>query len=55
MIKNIAGNNTTINCDYSLEAIMPSNGYSEVSSVAIGTGSCIFVNDGFLWIQFNCN
>ena len=55
MIKNIAGNNTTINCDYSLEAIIPSNGYSEVSSVTIGAGSCIFVNDGFSWIQFNCN
>ena len=54
-IKNIAGNNTTINCDYSLEAIIPSNGYSEVSSVTIGAGSCIFVNDGFSWIQFNCN
>ena len=55
MIKNIAGNNTTINCDYSLEAIIPSNGYSEVSSVTIVAGSCIFVNDGFSWIQFNCN
>ena len=55
MIKNIAGNNTTINGDYSLEAIIPSNGYSEVSSVTIGAGSCIFVNKGFSWIQFNCN
>lgn len=55
MIKNIAGNNTTINCDYSLEAIIPSNGYSNVNSVTIGAGSCIFVNEGFSWIQFNCN
>ena len=50
MIKNIAGNNTTINCDYSLEAILPANGYSEVSFVTLVAGSCIFVNDGFLWI-----
>ena len=55
MIKNIDGNNTTINCDYSLEAIIPSNVYSEASSVTIGAGSCIFVSDGFSWIQFNCN
>ena len=55
MSENIAGNNTTINCDYSLEAIIPSKGYSEVSSVTIVAGSCIFDNDGFSWIQFNCN
>ena len=55
MVKNIDGNNTTINCDYSLEAIIPSNGYSEVSSVTIGAGSSIGVNKGFSWIQFNCN
>ena len=47
MIKNIAGNNTTINCDYSLEAIIPSNGYSEISSVTIGASSSIFVNEAF--------
>ena len=47
MVKNIDGNNTTINCDYSLEAIIPSNGYSEVSSVTIGARSCIFVNEAF--------
>ena len=47
MSENIAGNNTTINCDYSLEAIIPSNGYSEISSVTIGAGSCIFVNEAF--------
>ena len=55
MIKNIAGNNTTINCDYSDDVIIPSNGYSNVNSVTIGAGSCIFVNEGFSWIQFNCN
>ena len=55
MIKNVAGNNTTINCGYLYEAIIPSNGYSKVNSVTIGAGSCIFVNDGFSWLQFNCN
>lgn len=55
MIKNIAGNNTTINCDYSDGVIIPSNGYSNVNSVTIGAGSCIFVNEGFSWVQFNCN
>ena len=44
MIKNIAGNNTTINCDYSDDVIIPSNGYSNVNSVTIGAGSCIFVS-----------
>ena len=55
MIKNIAGNNTTINCDYSDDVIIPSNGYSNVNFVTIGAGSWIFINEGFSWVQFNCN